>query len=236
MSDTAVLLDELRALRRATQADARRYAPPLLVFGVLIIAAVAVTQPLPIGQPRTGERIDQLGGNGAVQPAHPGLVDAYWLGAIVAGTLFAVWWYQWRAARLGVELRTREQLLAAGATLLGFLVGVPALQAILGIHRSPNPESFVHLPLPAISTLVAGAALVWSAAGKRSRPQRVAGLVAVAFGGVSLLAQTRTSDYNFPGWYLGVSGQATVFYDLLLPSAVLPAGGAVGLVARWRTR
>lgn len=176
MAATSELLDELRALRKRPHADARRYAPPLLVFAVLIIASVPLYQPVPASY-WLNTQMDMLAGNGSVHTGHPGLIVGYWLAVLVGGTAFTVWWYHVRAVRNGIELRTQPQLMAAGAALLGILVGAPVLWAILGPFYWPEAEPYVHIPLLSISAVGALAVLGWSASPVRHAGARTAGLV-----------------------------------------------------------
>lgn len=201
MSDTATLLGELRDLRKRPRADARRYAPPLLLFGVLILASVALYRPIDVPtQYQVTTSMDVLVGNGTVYTAHPGLIVAYWLAMLVGGTAFTAWWYHVRAVRSGIELRTQPQLMAAGAALLGIFVGTPALSAILGPDYWPEAEPFVHIPLLVISAVVALAVLGWSASRARRDGARTAGLVAGFV--LATVAAGALTMYLF--WYLAL--------------------------------
>ena len=177
MSATPELLDELRALRRRTHADPRRYAPPLLVFGVLIIASVLLYRPadVPFWQ---GSQLDLLGGNGSVATTQPGAITAYWFAVLFFGTGFTAAWYHVRAARQGIELRTNAQLMAAGAALLGILVGMPVLWAVLGPYYWPEDEPYVHIPMLVLGAAGAVVVLGRAAGPGRGAGARVAGLLA----------------------------------------------------------
>ena len=185
-----VLLNDLARLSRP--ADARRYAPPLLAFSVLIIAATALYRPstrveLVRWKP---ELVYGFGGTG-YGFTQPWLIDLYWLGVVVVGLGFAMWWYRVRAARQGVELRTRGLLVAAGAVLLGILVGVPVVYSVLGGYTTGYLDPYLHVWLLVLSVLVAAAVLLWSAKVAQRRASRAAGLVAgwlVASFAVAMLA------------------------------------------------
>jgi hypothetical protein len=139
MSEPAALLEDLSTLRRRTRRDAHGYWLPLLLFGVLILAAVLVygltTSQLVFNDlPQLVEPALRVG-NFVWQPlelfsdflptADPVAVGAYWLGAIALGTLATLAWYRWRARRVGVQLRTRTYLLYTLGALLVCVVLVP---------------------------------------------------------------------------------------------------------------
>ena len=171
-----VLLNDLTRLSRP--ADARRYALPLLVFGVLILVAVPLYRPF---TPDLSRRFDPgwhpelvygFGGTGG-SFVKPWLIDLYWAGVLVVGIGFAMGWYRVRAARQGVKLRTRGLLVAAGAVLLGIIVGVPVVYSLLGGYlESAGLDPYLHAWLLALSTAAAAAVLIFSA-----ETHRAAGLV-----------------------------------------------------------
>jgi hypothetical protein len=56
---------------------------------------------------------------------HPLALSLYWLAALALGLLATVWWYRWRAARVGVETSTSAYVQVAVSGLVVVLLGVP---------------------------------------------------------------------------------------------------------------
>ncbi|MEU7529978.1 hypothetical protein AB0A74_29915 [Saccharothrix sp. NPDC042600] len=160
-SATAGLIDEMSDLRRRTRRTRHGYWFPLLMFGVLTLGSMPLLRPFdwrnsptrrcehgPDGQVRSCTdqtpttsfevpglgRIDPLGvfNSGYLGPvANPLALGLYWLGVLVFGFLATVWWYRWRALRVGVETSTRTyaQVTVCG---LGVLLLVPLISAVGG--------------------------------------------------------------------------------------------------------
>jgi hypothetical protein len=198
----AELLDELGALRRRTRADQHGYWLPLLVFGVLVLAApLAYSSPklIPIGPNEYTVQSDELFipiGNIAIDPLRtfqgiPAFAPAsgvYWLAAIVVGLLASVVWYRWRANRVGVQPRIRTYLWPAFGALALFVVASPlASIVLLTAFKGFGPIGFwvdVAIAVAGIAIVVVSA-LRRGTPGRRSLPRRiglVAGIVIAAFG------------------------------------------------------
>jgi hypothetical protein len=141
---TAVL-QEVGALRRRTRADRHAYWFPLVLFGVLTVAAL----PLYVERLRCDSSGLCFSGGGPGQRAlfamgglvlgMDALVGWYWLVALLVGGLATVWWYRWRAGRRGVQGRVGVALLV-GLVTLGALLGgtmgwlLPAATATASLH------------------------------------------------------------------------------------------------------
>jgi hypothetical protein len=133
MSETTDLLTDLHKLRARARADRQAHAFPLLLFGVLILAAPLLYTPA--AEPDYSvdgwdPRVE--GSNILVQifrttarndPAHPTLIAWYWLLVLVGGFGATLWWYRRRAARVGVETDTRGLVITAVAGFAGFCLG-----------------------------------------------------------------------------------------------------------------
>jgi hypothetical protein len=133
MSETTDLLTDLRKLRARARVDRQAHAFPLLLFGMLILAAPLLYTPA--AEPDYSvdgwdPRVE--GSNILVQifrttarndPAHPTLIAWYWLLVLVGGFGATLWWYRHRAARVGVENDTRGLVIAAVAAFAGFFLG-----------------------------------------------------------------------------------------------------------------
>ncbi|MEV0679089.1 hypothetical protein AB0I60_21475 [Actinosynnema sp. NPDC050436] len=158
---TAGLIDEMSSLRKRTRRVRRGYWFPLLVFGLLTLGALPLMRPFdwenspdtrceynPDGSmsicrvfhPNTAFDVPGLGrvdplrvfNSGFVEPvAHPLALGLYWLAVLVFGFLATVWWYRWRASRVGVETSTRAyaQVTYCG---LAVLLLVPLISAVSG--------------------------------------------------------------------------------------------------------
>lgn len=208
--EAADLLDDLSQLRRRARRDRSGYWLPLLLFGVLVLAApltyrmvaipgvgfVQTTPALPVWH-IGGLYYDPL----ALFAPNPFVdqlpVSLYWLGTAVVGSLVTIFWYRWRAGRVGVQLRIRPYLWWAFGALATALVVVPLVT--FWLLRALDGWNTASVWL-SIAAFVAGVAIALLCAGRspdthRSVP-RLAGLVAgmalalVAAGNISVLAST----------------------------------------------
>jgi len=157
------LLRDVDALRRRTRSDRWGYWLPLLLLGLLILAAPLVYRQLvlpaiPAGAsyviintspelvwhiPGTNLILTPLrlfaAGFGFVRD--PTVVAVYWLCVVVVGMAAIVVWYRWRGRRVGVETSTRTFVFVGVAGLL-FLLGIlpliidAAVLSFLGYHTS----------------------------------------------------------------------------------------------------
>ena len=117
------LLASMTALRRRTRADRNAYWFPLVLFGLLTVAAaplyVESTEPAGMrALPEDSHPLAALGGDFLERSAALGW---YWLVALVAGYLLSLGWYHWRGERMGLRTPTRAYR-TAGA--VGLLVGL----------------------------------------------------------------------------------------------------------------
>ncbi|MET9225523.1 hypothetical protein [Lentzea sp. NPDC003310] len=155
-TDPGELLDELAGLRKRARDDRHGYWFPLLLMGVLSLVSLPLSQADP--NP-TDHLVD--GGRGwwldplmhlrlKTEVVHPLALSLYWLGALVAGLLATVWWYRWRARRVGVETPTGTYVQVALLGLVAVLFGIP-LSTSLFYRYSPIDPTF---PVVAIAMAV----------------------------------------------------------------------------------
>jgi hypothetical protein len=185
MTETSAeeLLADVRILRRRTRQDRRASAFPLFLFGLLILLAplcYVERDPLPPEVMAQGYYVDfgpfPLFHGYFLEPKYPGLVGWYWFLMIVLGFVATAWWYRKRALRIGVETDSRGYLVAAGASLAGFLVGVPLLEYLVTPHNTLYSTPEVNLPILIGSAIAAGIVLLWATRSSRGRIERAAGL------------------------------------------------------------
>ncbi|MEV4536503.1 hypothetical protein AB0J82_22215 [Asanoa sp. NPDC049518] len=117
------LLASMATLRRRTRAARHAYWFPLILFGLLVVAAaplyVESTERVSmLGLPGDGPPLAALGGDHLEQSTALGW---YWLVALLAGYLLSLGWYHWRGERMGLRTPTRAYLRAG---IIGTLVGL----------------------------------------------------------------------------------------------------------------
>lgn len=131
--ETTDLLTDLRKLRTRARVDRRAHAFPLLLFGVLILAAPLLYTRAPEPDYSLDGWDPRVEGSNILvrifrttalsDPAHPTLIAWYWLLVLVGGFGATLWWYRHRAVRVGVETDTRALVIAAVAAFAGFFLG-----------------------------------------------------------------------------------------------------------------
>lgn len=229
------LLAEMDALRQRARADRHGYWFPLLLFGVLTVAAAplyvvaqhvvaqhVVAQPYGTADPTGGEVP-----GGALYTYEPvsGHAGRYWLAALIAGGLLTVWWYRLRGRRIGPQ---GAGLVAVAAAAIAVAAG-----AVLGF----TPLGWLSWPLDRgyAATLVIAAGLIGLTLVERSP-------VLTAITAVYTCAALLANGYNVEnvlfrlGWdpFIAHPDQArfTSLPNLLLPGLVLLlAGAATGVAA-----
>ena len=181
--DPAELLDELAGLRRRARDDRHGYWFPLLLFGILSFGSIPLSQPdlhptdhLVEGGP--GWWINPLIHLGMTyEVRHPLALELYWLGALIAGLVATVWWYRWRAQRVGVETSTGTYAQVAVFGSVAVLFGIP-LSTSLFFEYSPI---YPTLPVVSVVMLVLLGLAVLAFRARRARPLFVPlGLVLVS--------------------------------------------------------
>jgi hypothetical protein len=176
------LLDDVRTLRTRARRDRRASAFPLLLFGVLILVAPLCYVPLDLPPELLNQVTIQSSGPFPLFDPRPmllnyrELVGWYWFLTIVLGFAATAWWYRKRAMRIGIEIDSRGYLVAAGASLAGFLVGVPLLEFLVTPHNTLYSTPEVNLPILIGSAVAAGLVLFWATRPSRGRIERGAGL------------------------------------------------------------
>ncbi|NIH87089.1 hypothetical protein [Amycolatopsis granulosa] len=81
---------------------------------------------------------------GALLLVAPYVHQDFWLAGVTGGVVVTALWYRRRGVRVGVEADTTNWLLAAGAAVLGFVVGAPLLSTLFfGLYSRPE----VNLPI-----------------------------------------------------------------------------------------
>jgi hypothetical protein len=227
----AVLLDDVSALRRRTRTDRHAYWFPLLLFGVLTLAALPLYvdksfacpdgEVCAVGSTRGRVALDAIGGSIIAGNAALGW---YWLGALLGGGLATVWWYRWHARRRGVQGRVGVAVLAGLVGVAALLVaGLTWFTPYLGVVSGHGTAAFLAIALGLL-------ALAWL--------ERSVGLavIAVAYSGAALIAMLYDVDnlvYRL-GWYPPIHYYA--WPNVLLPALVLLVGGGVAALASARSR
>jgi hypothetical protein len=193
----ADLLGDLQQLRRKVRRDRRGYAFPLLLFGILILAAPLCYEALPMTLDDTGSYIERPNGPFPVfmylwAPLRNDiLVQWYWMLALLVGFGATTWWYRRRAQQVGVETDLRGYLVAAGAGVVGLVFGVPVLEATAtpgGLYSTPE----VNLPILFVATAASVLACAIGVRWPRWRPYAVPagvllGTIALAAVGVYMI-------------------------------------------------
>ncbi|HEV8561492.1 MAG TPA: hypothetical protein VGR06_34665 [Actinophytocola sp.] len=189
MTSAEELLTDVQTLRRRARRDRRASAFPLLLFGVLILAAPLCYVPMePVELDFTSGvwYMDQIpegpfpaffGIGPFVAVKYPGLIGWYWFLVIVVGFVATAWWYRRRALRIGVETDTRAYLVSAGAALAGFLLGVPLLKELVPARNTLYSTPSTNLPILFGSAAVAAVVLFWATRRDRADILRAAGLL-----------------------------------------------------------
>jgi hypothetical protein len=158
----AELLGDLRRLRSKVRRDRHGYALPLLLFGVLILAASLCYADRPWPDPIPAEGVYFTHEDGPF-PAfesrfmrlalYPLLIQWYWMLALLAGFAVTTWWYRRRAEQTGVETDIRGYLITAGAALAGLVFGVPVLEATAAPRNTLYSTPEINLPILIISAV-----------------------------------------------------------------------------------
>jgi hypothetical protein len=181
----AELLADVHTLRKRTRRARRASTFPLLLFGLLILAAPLCYTPAPVPPELLNQGLfhmeHQAGPFPLFDPVplelkYPNLVGWYWFLTIVGGFVATAWWYRRRALRTGVETDSRGYLVAAGAALAGFLVGVPLLEYLVTPQSTLYSTPEVNLPILIGSGVAAGIVLLWATRSSRGRVERAAGM------------------------------------------------------------
>jgi hypothetical protein len=149
----ADLLGDLQQLRRKVRRDRRGYAFPLLLFGVLILAAPLCYESVPTTLDDTGSfTVERAGGPFPVfmyiwlPLRNDVLVEWYWMLALLIGFAATAWWYRRRAAQVGLQTDLRGYIIAAGTGVFGLVFGVPVLETTAAARNSLYSNPGVNLP------------------------------------------------------------------------------------------
>ncbi|WBB68353.1 hypothetical protein [Micromonospora sp. WMMD812] len=228
------LLASVAALRRRSRAARHAYWFPLVLFGLLIVAAaplyVESAEPGPLRAASPNPALTGLGGDFL---EHSAALGWYWLAALIGGFLLSLRWYRWYGQRVGLQTPTRAYLTAGVA---GILVGLalPGALRFLLLNTATSVSSAtggVTAPLLGVSNrgmlahLVIAVGLLVLARLERSRA-----LLAVVLGySAALLVVTvyfHTTDFG-----PGDLNRFSFMLAALLPAPILLVGGTVALLA-----
>jgi hypothetical protein len=174
----AELLGDLRRLRSKVRRDRHGYALPLLLFGVLILAASLcyADRPWPDPLPADGAFVMAEPGpfrafeyRRTLLVHHPVLIQWYWMLTLLIGFAVTTWWYRRRAKLTGVETDIRGYLITAAAALAGLVFGVPALEATVAPRGTLYSTPEVNLPILIISAVASAAIFFVGARWKKVR-------------------------------------------------------------------
>ncbi|MBP2323884.1 hypothetical protein JOF56_004269 [Kibdelosporangium banguiense] len=174
----AELLGDLRRLRSKVRRDRHGYALPLLMFGVLILAASLcyADRPWPDPIPAEGVYFESVPGpfpafeyRRALLVHNPLLIQWYWMLTLLIGFAVTTWWYRRRAELIGVETDLRGCLITAGAALTGLVFGVPVLETTAAPRNTLYSTPDVNLPILIISAVASAAVFFVGVRWKRLR-------------------------------------------------------------------
>jgi len=239
--EPADLLSSLNRLRDAARSARHAYAFPLVLFGLLTLAATPFyLQP---AVPSTRIWVIQLGGpqprlpllGGSSGPLGHDYLGYYWLVALVGGLLLTMYWYRYHARKVGLSTQARGYLITLGV-LTGLAVVLPVLARFPGFGWLAvlwPGDLTVRGTFPFLIIAAALCVLAWA---ERSI---ALGVIAVIYAGTALLA----SLYDIEnllfrlGWNpSGSQWQLTSLPNVLLPALVLLAAGIGVIVAQRRQR
>ncbi len=221
VTDPRAALADVARLRARTQQDRGAWWFPLVLFGVLVLAATPLYWSVPpddqaISDPFVLALVAAFGG---VFTAHPLAIAVYWLVALTVGFVGSGLWYRRHAHRVGL----RRPVVAFVVT------GLAVTMALLLFHNVP----YLNLPLFYLSvrgtssiTIIAVGLFVLA------RLERSRGLLvfALAFLAVAVLVST----YNVENLVVrsGVPfGDWTGATPVLVPGLVLLIGGLTARLA-----
>jgi hypothetical protein len=240
----ADLLSEMKALRRRARATRHAYWFPLILFGLLICAAVPFyilpsDQAGGAGVTRGGPPLPVLGGFAGLTVQR--YLGYYWVAALLAGLLLTLLWYRRNARRVGLQTPARGFVITV-AVLTVLAVVIPLLSQV----RSPHWLSwlqYVHVlwpgdlvlrgTFPFVIIAVGLWVLAWA---ERSRALAVIAAVYTATALLSSLYNTENILFRF-GWSpTGTHWSLTSLPNVLLPALVLLAAGAGAFAVQRRHR
>ncbi|WP_394617134.1 hypothetical protein JNUCC0626_47245 [Lentzea sp. JNUCC 0626] len=168
MSDPGELLDELADLRKRARDDRHGYWFPLLLLGILTLGSL----PLSRTDPNPTDHLVDGGPGPWISPlTHLRLktevqqtlaLELYWLAALLVAVLATVWWYRWRAQRVGVETPTDGYAQVALLGLAAVLLGIPLSSSVM--H-----EYTLFYPTPLLAAIVMVVLLVPAVLAFRTR-------------------------------------------------------------------
>lgn len=183
--DPSELLDELAGLRRRARDDRHGYWFPLLLLGVLSFGSIPLSSAsdnptLLISEGGPGWWINPLGHLGLKaehEVQHPRALSLYWLAVLIVGLAATVWWYRWRARRVGVETPTGTYVQVALFGSVAVLLGIPLSTSLFFEYSTIYPSLLLTGAVMAV--LLTLALLAFRA--RRARPLFVpVGLVLVS--------------------------------------------------------
>ncbi|MEV6711461.1 hypothetical protein AB0M48_05375 [Lentzea sp. NPDC051208] len=170
-SDPGELLDELAGLRKRTRDDRHGYWFPLLLMGVLSLLSLPLSQ----ADPHPTEHLVDGGPGPWINPlvhltlktevVHSLALSLYWLGALLVAVLATVWWYRWRARRVGVETPTGSYVRVALLGLIAVLFGIPLSTSVILKYT-------LFYPLPHVAAMVMAVLLGLAVLAFRARRMR----------------------------------------------------------------
>jgi hypothetical protein len=241
LAGQAALLGEMRTLRRRARAARHAYWFPLVLYGLLICAAVPfyIVPRNPAGGavevPQGGPLLPVLGG-------FPGItvqryLGYYWVAALLAGLLLTLLWYRRNGRRVGLQTSARGYVTTVTA-LTVLAVVIPLLSQV----RSPHWLSWLRyldvlwpgdLVLRGTFPFVIIALGLWVLA--RAERSRGLAVIAALYTTTALLSSLyNTENILFKlGWSpSGTGWSLTSLPNVLLPALVLLAAGAGAFAAQ----
>ncbi|HUC56258.1 MAG TPA: hypothetical protein VMA95_02575 [Streptosporangiaceae bacterium] len=239
----ADLLASLRRLRLAARSVRHAYAFPLVLFGLLTLAAMPfyLQSPAPSGgiqilAVRGGQpQFPLLSGSAGPLGSNYNYLGYYWLVALTGGLLATMYWYRYHARKVGLSTEARGYLVTLGV-LTGLAVVLPVLSrfpAFGWLSVLWPGDLMIRGTFPFLIIAAALCVLAWA---ERSL---ALGAIAAIYLGTALLASLydienvlfRLGWNPSPGqWRL------TSLPNVLLPALVLLVAGTGVFIAQRRQR
>lgn len=233
------LLASMATLRRRTRAARHAYWFPLILFGLLTVAAaplyVESTAPSDGRLPVEVHPLAALGGGFLERSAALGW---YWLAALVAGYLLSLGWYRWRGERMGLRTPTRAYRTAGVVGVLAGLLLPIVLRFLLLNTDASVSEATSWLTIPVLGTahrgmlphlIIAIGLLVLA------RLERSWGLLAVAACFTAAVVAVN-GYFHLTEFEPGDLTRFSFLLGAVPPAAILLVGGAAALFANRTVR
>jgi hypothetical protein len=227
-ADAAGLLSEMRRLRRDARSARHAYWFPLVLFSLLILAAIPFYGTSAVSGLKSRLSLPILGGY-PVTGAQTA-VGYYWLAALLGGLALTIWWYRRHARRIGVKTPSRGYLITVVVlTLMAVILPLLARLRSFGFLNIALPgDLFLRGTFPLVIIAIGLCVLAWA---ERSR---ALGLIALVYAGAALLASLY--DVENVMFRIGWNIDQAELANLLLPAIILLAAGVGAFLVQRKQR